>query len=126
MSIKTFDLVGTIHGREYTEWGEYVSAVDYREIKAEIAGLRTGYEAYEQVNAELKAENERIERNRDMWKGQVERQAEELTSMRKDAEQWRALVGRAKDPVIGYTGCVICGSADHGGWSCQNHPGGKS
>lgn len=75
---------------------------------------------------QLKAENERLERNRDMWKGQVELQAEELTSMRKDAEQWRALVGRAKDPVIGYTGCVICGSADHGGWSCQNHPGGKS
>lgn len=75
---------------------------------------------------ELIAENERLERNRDMWKGQVELQAEELTSLRKDAEQWRALVGRAKDPVIGYTGCVICGSADHGGWSCQNHPGGKS
>lgn len=74
----------------------------------------------------LKAENERLERNRDMWKGQVELQAKELTSMHKDAEQWRALVGRAKDPVIGYTGCVICGSADHGGWSCQNHPGGKS
>ncbi|WP_052224695.1 hypothetical protein [Pseudomonas lactis] len=27
-------------------------------LKAEVAGLRTGYEAYEQVNAELKAENE--------------------------------------------------------------------
>ena len=48
------------------------------QLKAEIAGLKTGYEAYEQVNAELKAENERLERNRDMWKGQVERQTEEL------------------------------------------------
>lgn len=96
------------------------------QLRAEVAGLRTGYESYERVNAELKAESERIERNRDMWKGQVELQAKELTSMHKDAEQWRALVGRAKDPVIGYTGCVICGSADHGGWSCQNHPGGKS
>ena len=28
--------------------------------------------------ARLKAENERLERNRDMWKGQVERQTEEL------------------------------------------------
>jgi hypothetical protein len=28
--------------------------------RAEVAGLRTGYEAYEQVNAELKAENERL------------------------------------------------------------------
>lgn len=28
------------------------------EFRAEVAGLRTGYEAYERVNAELKAENE--------------------------------------------------------------------
>lgn len=41
MSIKTFDLVGTIHGREYTEWGEYVSAVDYRELKLENESLRS-------------------------------------------------------------------------------------
>lgn len=30
------------------------------QLRAEIAGLRTGYEAYEQVNAELKAEIERL------------------------------------------------------------------
>ena len=30
------------------------------QLRAEVAGLRTGYEAYEQVNAELKAENERL------------------------------------------------------------------
>jgi len=29
MSSVTFDLVGTIHGREYTEHGEYVTADDY-------------------------------------------------------------------------------------------------
>ncbi len=29
-------------------------------LRAEVAGLRTGYEAYEQVNAELKAENEAL------------------------------------------------------------------
>lgn len=46
MSIKTFDLVGTIHGREYTEWGEYVSAVDYRELKAENESLRADAERY--------------------------------------------------------------------------------
>ncbi|KAA5842273.1 hypothetical protein F2A37_16530 [Pseudomonas chlororaphis] len=35
--------------------------IDQRdELKAEIAGLRTGYEAYERVNAELKAENEAL------------------------------------------------------------------
>lgn len=93
-------------------------------IYAACAGCEI--QRYRDQEKVLKAENERLERNRDMWKGQVELQAKELTSMHKDAEQWRALVGRAKDPVIGYTGCVICGSADHGGWSCQNHPGGKS
>lgn len=45
------------------------------------------YDEYEK----LKAENERIERNRDMWKGQVERQAEELTTLRKDAERYRRM-----------------------------------
>ena len=29
-------------------------------LRAEVAGLRTGYEAYERVNAELKAENEAL------------------------------------------------------------------
>ncbi|MBA5956263.1 hypothetical protein GIB64_02370 [Pseudomonas lactis] len=35
------------------------------ELKAEIAGLRTGYEAYERVNAELKAENEALKKRID-------------------------------------------------------------
>lgn len=68
------------------------------QLRAEVAGLKTDYEAYERVNSELKAENE---------------------ALRKDAEQWRALVRRAESPVIGYTGCVTCGVyTDHGGLSC--------
>ena len=62
------------------------------QLRAEIAGLRTGYEAYERVNAELKAENERLERNRDMWKGQVERQTEELTTLRGEVAEWKETV----------------------------------
>jgi regulator of replication initiation timing len=31
-----------------------------KQLKAEIAGLKTGYQAYEQVNAELKAEVEKL------------------------------------------------------------------
>ena len=88
------------------EWDRVAAAQDsVREhmamvvqLKAEVAGLRTGYEAYEQVNAELKAENERLERNRDMWKGQVERQAEEMTALRKDADRYRWL--RVKQTFI--------------------------
>lgn len=37
----------------------------------------------------LKAENERLQRNRDMWKGQVERQAEKLTTLRAENEVLR-------------------------------------
>ena len=76
------DVVGTIELRD----------IEISKLRAEVAGLRTGYEAYEQVNAELKAENERLERNRDMWKGQVERQAEELTALREEVTEWKDTV----------------------------------
>ena len=40
---------------------ELVEVVAQRDqLRAEVAGLRTGYEAYERVNAELKAENEAL------------------------------------------------------------------
>ena len=72
---------------------ELVEVVAQRDrLRAEVAGLKTGYEAYERVNAELKAENERLERNRDMWKGQVERQAEELTALREEVTEWKDTV----------------------------------
>ena len=35
------------------------------QLRAEVAGLRTGYEAYERVNAELKAELERLNKERE-------------------------------------------------------------
>lgn len=76
------DVVGTIELRD----------IEIAKLRTEVAGLRTGYEAYERVNAELKAENERIERNRDMWKGQVERQAEELTALRGEVTEWKDTV----------------------------------
>ena len=34
--------------------------IERDQLRAEVAGLRTGYEAYEQVNAELKAEIEAL------------------------------------------------------------------
>ena len=33
------------------------------QLRAELAGLKTGYEAYERVNAELRAENELLRKN---------------------------------------------------------------
>ena len=51
------------HGRDSAELRSLCQARDYArkerdQLKAENAGLKTGYEAYEQVNAELKAEVE--------------------------------------------------------------------
>lgn len=68
------------------------------QLRAENAGLRTGYEAYEQVNAELKAENE---------------------ALRKELPGIRPFKPYQDSPVIGFTGCVICGVyTDHEGLPC--------
>lgn len=40
------------------------------QLRAEIAGLKTGYEAYEQVNAELKAEVEALRKDRTDWQAE--------------------------------------------------------
>lgn len=66
-------------------------------IYAQCAGCEI--QRYRDEVKQLKAENERLERNRDMWKGQVERQGEELTSLRKDAERYRWL--RSSDWYVG-------------------------
>lgn len=49
------DVVGTIELRD----------IEISKLRAEVAGLRTGYEAYEQVNAELKAEAEKLRKERE-------------------------------------------------------------
>lgn len=38
------------------------------QLRAEVAGLRTGYEAYERVNAELKAEVEDLRKDAERWR----------------------------------------------------------
>ncbi|SDS34315.1 hypothetical protein [Pseudomonas sp. bs2935] len=45
------------------------------QLRAEVAGLKTGYEAYERVNAELKAENEALR--------------DDLEQIQYDANAWR-------------------------------------
>lgn len=70
---------------------------EMRDLKAELAGLKTGYEAYERVNAELRAENEALKKR--------------LAPVDN--------FNRQQVPVIGYTGCLICGQfTDHGGLPC--------
>ncbi|WP_448120504.1 hypothetical protein [Pseudomonas veronii] len=40
--------------------GDDAQQIEIARLRAEVAGLKTGYEAYEQVNAELKAEVEAL------------------------------------------------------------------
>ena len=60
-------------------------------IRAEVAGLRTGYEAYEQVNAELKAEVEKLRKYGEEFAVLAERRREEADALRKDSESYRLL-----------------------------------
>ena len=74
-------------------------------LKAEIAGHKTGYEAYEKVNAGLKAEVERITADNTSLRGScanlganhaglvraMRRQEKELDALRKDSESYRLL-----------------------------------
>lgn len=55
------DIVGEWRGQCDCNAAKLIDVTGERDqFKAENAGLRTGYEAYEQVNAELKAENEAL------------------------------------------------------------------
>ncbi|WP_434676204.1 hypothetical protein [Pseudomonas sp. D3-10] len=54
------------------------------ELRAENAGLKTGYQAYEQVNAELKAENEAL-------RGLAETAQKGSELLSKDADRYRWL-----------------------------------
>ncbi|WP_434706683.1 hypothetical protein J3Q07_16500 [Pseudomonas sp. D4-18] len=59
------------------------------ELRAEVAGLRTGYQAYERVNAELKAEVEALRKDADKWKS-VQRAGDQLLSDEGGAAIWSA------------------------------------
>lgn len=51
-------------GRIAYNFDGYKAVLDERDqLRAEVAGLKTGYEAYKRVNAELKAENEELRAN---------------------------------------------------------------
>lgn len=59
------------------------------QLRAEVAGLKTGYEAYERVNAELKAENEALRDDANKWQI-VERAMTQLQSDEQGAAIWSA------------------------------------
>lgn len=97
------DVVGTIELRD----------IEIAKLRTEVAGLRTGYEAYERVNAELKAEVEGLRKDLESHKrmllsaaasfgalgealgSEMDDDASELEGLalelRKDAERYRAI-----------------------------------
>ncbi|KRP44082.1 hypothetical protein [Pseudomonas poae] len=48
--------------------GDDAQQIEIARLRAEVAGLRTGYEAYERVNAELKAENEALRKHAERYR----------------------------------------------------------
>lgn len=65
--------------------------IERDQLRAEVAGLKTGYEAYERVNAELKAEVEELRKYGEEFSVLAERRREEADALRKDSESYRLL-----------------------------------
>lgn len=73
------------HGRDSAELRSLSQARDDArkerdQLKAEVAGLRTGYEAYEQVNSELKAEVEGLDKTLAVTDAAAQKWLEERTA----------------------------------------------
>lgn len=84
-----------------SEHGQYIRYADYAKLEAEAQALRE--------------ERDRIERNRDMWKGQCERQAEKLAALLRArvvvvAPERKAVPEYASQPMThcGATGWNAC------------------
>ncbi|HFL2760624.1 TPA: hypothetical protein ACGSTY_006215 [Pseudomonas aeruginosa] len=109
--VKKISPVGNIYGWEESQFGEFVLSQDYDALAAEAQALREQNTKFQHMLADitvkhfsdnikrstaqksmdvylsdgirlLEEERDRIERNRDMWKGQCERQAEQLAALR--------------------------------------------
>ncbi|CAI8907940.1 hypothetical protein U2237_11100 [Pseudomonas syringae pv. tomato] len=129
---------------------ECISILDEVEtLRAENAGLKTGYEAYERVNAELTQRIANLELCQTASlgvSGIIKSAASELgfdaagedsaldyliglarsaAALRAENEALKKRLApmdnfnRQQVPVIGYTGCLVCGQfTDHGGLPC--------
>ncbi|WP_282378180.1 hypothetical protein [Pseudomonas sp. PS01302] len=71
--------------------GDDAQQIEIAKLRAEVAGLKTGFEAYERVKAELKAEVEALRKYREEFAVLAERRREEADALRKDSESYRLL-----------------------------------
>ncbi|MEE4133061.1 hypothetical protein V2I60_19820 [Pseudomonas viridiflava] len=79
--------VQKMEGGNWIDQHEAQKVVDAAEdelsdLRAELAGLKTGYEAYERVNAELRAECEKLRAYGEEFASLAERRREELDALR--------------------------------------------
>jgi len=89
-------------------------------LKAEIAGLRTGYQAYEQVNAELKAENDRLRSDIETWKLSIQA---ERNCHRAEKEGLQQELDRLKGPAFAEDLAALRKDADRYRWLQHGHSG---
>lgn len=86
------DIVGEWRGKCDCNAAKLIDVSYERDqLRAEVAGLKTGYEAYERVNAELKAEVEMLRKYGEEFAVLAERRREEADALRKDSESYRLL-----------------------------------
>ena len=62
------------------EFAKYIASVN----PPDISELLSSLESLQRENEELRQDRDRTARNRDMWKGQVERQADSLSKFREE------------------------------------------
>lgn len=62
--------------------GKDIATLTNVELITEISRLLSTLESLQRENEEIKQDRDRTARNRDMWKGQVERQADSLSKFR--------------------------------------------
>ncbi len=119
---------GSMVSRMYTELRKAFTGEPYRAnedldsalleieaLKAQEAELCTLYGLAQAECKKLRAELERTANNRDMWKSQCERQADELRKLRKDAERVFTYKNQPCDNVIAWRFGEACRAAQPGG-----------
>ena len=72
--------------------------VERDKLRAEVAGLKTGYEAYERVNAELKAECEALRKDADRFRRM---RAMTLAQIEDTQDEFDAEFDRQLDAALG-------------------------
>ncbi len=111
----SFDAVAKAAFKDALSAALEAQAREIAELKAQESELCTLYGLAEAECKRLRAEMERTTNNRDMWKSQCERQADDLRKLRKDAERVFTYKNQPCDNVIAWRFGEACRAAQPGG-----------